>query len=95
MSIPPGATSETSTPSLSRVSICTDRTSPWTAHFESTYALMYGTATSPSSDPMTTRCPPPVRRNAFSADRVTDTVPSTLVSTTDDMRSGGTSSKSP
>ena len=55
----------------------------------------WGADTSPSSDPMTTRWPLPVRRNASRAARHTAIVPSTLVATTDDITGRGTSSKGP
>ena len=56
---------------------------------------MYGVATSPSSDPMTTRWPAPVRRKASIAARHTAMVSNTLVVTTSVITSGGTSSMFP
>ena len=44
---------------------------------------------------MTTRCPPPVRRNARSEARATWMVPSTFVETASASTSDGTSSKRP
>ena len=66
-------------PGVLRASICRVRTSPCTPHFAVTYELMYGVLILPSSEPMTTRLPPPVRRNAASAARATLAVPSRVV----------------